>query len=84
MESLRKKLNISEKVWRILEFVAYGLLALFIAYIIITYVGQRTVVDGDSMYPSLENGDNIIVEEFQKGYTYRDSVVRYSMVKVAN
>ena len=29
-------------------------------------------------------GDNIIVEEFQKGYTYRDSVVRYSMVKVAN
>ena len=31
-----------------------------------------------------EYGDNIIVEEFQKGYTYRDSVVRYSMVKVAN
>ena len=31
-----------------------------------------------------EAGDNIIVEEFQKGYTYRDSVVRYSMVKVAN
>ena len=29
-------------------------------------------------------GDNIIVEEFQKGYTYRDTVVRYSMVKVAN
>ena len=29
-------------------------------------------------------GDNIIVEEFQKGYTYRDSVIRYSMVKVAN
>ena len=27
---------------------------------------------------------NIIVEEFQKGYTYRDSLVRYSMVKVAN
>lgn len=31
-----------------------------------------------------EAGDNIIVEEFQKGYTYRDSVVRHSMVKVAN
>lgn len=29
-------------------------------------------------------GENVIVEEFQKGYTYRDSVVRYSMVKVAN
>ncbi len=31
-----------------------------------------------------EAGDNVIVEEFQKGYTYRDSVIRPSMVKVAN
>ena len=29
-------------------------------------------------------GENIIVEELQKGYTYRESVVRHSMVKVAN
>ena len=29
-------------------------------------------------------GDNVVVEEFQKGYTYRGSVVRFSMVKVAN
>lgn len=29
-------------------------------------------------------GDNVIVEEFQKGYTYKDFVVRHSMVKVAN
>lgn len=31
-----------------------------------------------------EAGDNTIVEEFQKGYMYKDHVVRYSMVKVAN
>ena len=31
-----------------------------------------------------EVGENIVVEEFQKGYMYRESVVRYSMVKVAN
>lgn len=31
-----------------------------------------------------ELGENIIAEEFQKGYTYRDTVVRHSMVKVAN
>ncbi len=31
-----------------------------------------------------ELGENIVAEEFQKGYTYRDSVVRHSMVKVAN
>lgn len=29
-------------------------------------------------------GENIVVEEFQKGYTYHDQVVRHSMVKVAN
>ncbi len=31
-----------------------------------------------------ELGENVVVEELQKGYMYRDSVVRYSMVKVAN
>ncbi|MGI6007936.1 MAG: nucleotide exchange factor GrpE [Ruminococcus sp.] len=29
-------------------------------------------------------GENIVVEEFQKGYLYKDFVVRHSMVKVAN
>ena len=31
-----------------------------------------------------EAGENVVTEEFQKGYMYRDSVVRHSMVKVAN
>lgn len=31
-----------------------------------------------------ELGENIISEEFLKGYMYRDSVVRHSMVKVVN
>lgn len=31
-----------------------------------------------------ELGENIIAEEFLKGYMYRDSVVRHSMVKVVN
>ena len=31
-----------------------------------------------------EAGENIIVEEFLKGYKYKDIVVRHSMVKVAN
>lgn len=29
-------------------------------------------------------GENIVAEELQKGYMYRDAVVRHSMVKVAN
>ena len=31
-----------------------------------------------------ELGENVVADEFQKGYMYRDSVVRHSMVKVAN
>ena len=29
-------------------------------------------------------GENVVAEEFQKGYMYRETVVRHSMVKVAN
>ena len=29
-------------------------------------------------------GENTVVEEFQKGYTFKDSVLRHSVVKVAN
>lgn len=37
------------------------------------------------MHAEDENfGENIIADEFQKGYMYRDSVVRHSMVKVVN
>ncbi len=31
-----------------------------------------------------ELGENVVSEELQRGYMYRDSVVRHSMVKVAN
>lgn len=49
---------------------------------------------GNEFDPNLHNavmhveddnfGENIVCEEFQKGYMYRDTVVRHSMVKVAN
>lgn len=29
-------------------------------------------------------GQNCVIEEFQKGYVYKDKVIRHSMVKVAN
>ena len=31
-----------------------------------------------------ELGENVVAEEFQKGYIYKDAVIRHSMVKVAN
>lgn len=43
------------------------LLALIISFLIVTFVGQRTVVDGDSMENTLHHGDNLIVDKI----TYR-------------
>ncbi|MBE7037317.1 MAG: nucleotide exchange factor GrpE [Ruminococcaceae bacterium] len=49
---------------------------------------------GEEFDPELHNAvmhiedenvtENTIVEEFQKGYMYKEKVIRYSMVKVAN
>ncbi len=50
-------------------------------------VGQEFNPDYHNAVMHVEDenfGENIIAEEFQKGYMYRDSVVRHSMVKVAN
>lgn len=50
--------------------------------------------EGTEFNPDLHNavmhveddayGENIVAEEMQKGYMYKESVLRYSMVKVAN
>ena len=50
-------------------------------------VGQEFDPDFHNAVMHVEDeglGENIIAEEFQKGYMYRESVVRHSMVKVAN
>ena len=50
-------------------------------------VGQEFNPDFHNAVMHIEDdefGENEIVEEFQKGYMYHDSVLRHSMVKVAN
>ncbi len=58
-------------------------------------IGVKPIeAEGKEFDPNLHNavmhvedkdlGENVVAQELQKGYTYRDSVVRHSMVKVAN
>lgn len=58
-------------------------------------IGVKTIdAVGKEFDPALHNavmhgedeslGENIVSDEFQKGYTYRDLVIRHSMVKVVN
>ena len=53
----------------ILSTSIYLLVVLCAAYLIITYVGQRTQVSGSSMETTLSNGDNLLVDKI----TYRFS-----------
>lgn len=41
----------------------YLLGVLCLTWLVITFVGQRTEVDGASMEPTLNNGDNLIVDK---------------------
>ena len=49
---------------------AYLLGVLLLTWLIITFVGVRTVVDGDSMEPTLSNNDNLIVEVVDLNYSF--------------
>lgn len=51
----------------ILSTSIYLLIVLMVTYLMIHYVGQRTQVQGESMKPTLLNGDNLIVDKI----TYR-------------
>ena len=51
----------------ILSTSLYLLVVLCLTYLVITFVGQRTEVSGESMETTLSNGDNLIVDKI----TYR-------------
>lgn len=48
----------------------YLLMVLLVTYLLVTYVGQRTEVDGASMENTLYHGDNLIVDKIS--YRFSD------------
>ena len=54
----------------IISTLLYLLCVLCMTWLVITYVGQRTVVDGSSMEPTLTHGDNLIVDKIS--YRFND------------
>ena len=54
----------------ILGWILYFAVIIGLTYLIITYVGQRTMVSGDSMETTLSNGDNLIVDKIS--YRFKD------------
>ena len=58
-------------------WIIYILIIIGLTYFIITFVGQRTKVDGSSMETTLSDGDNLIVDKIS--YRFRDPE-RYDII----
>lgn len=54
----------------LLSWVVYLLLVVGVSFLIVTFVGQRTKVQGRSMEHTLSDGDNLIVDKIS--YRFRD------------
>ncbi|MCM1160077.1 MAG: signal peptidase I [Roseburia sp.] len=54
----------------VLSTSIYILIVLAVTYLVITFVGQRTRVSGESMTPTLQENDNLIVDKIT--YRFKD------------
>lgn len=68
-ESTKEQKPVNKKK-EIISNIIYVAVVLAITIFIICFVGQRTKVDGDSMYPTLHDGDNLIVDKIS--YRFND------------
>lgn len=64
----------------ILSFAGYVIFVILFTYLVVHYVGQRTEVVGYSMYPTLNNGDNLLVDKLS--YRFSD-IERFDIVVFA-
>ncbi|MEE0421432.1 MAG: signal peptidase I [Lachnospiraceae bacterium] len=61
----------------VISMLIYIAIVLALTFLVVRYVGQRTQVSGDSMYPTLHNGDNLIVDKLS--YRFKDPE-RYDII----
>lgn len=66
-EEEQKPLTLGQEI---LQMSIYLLIVLCLTFLLIHYVGQRTRVQGDSMRPTLHDGDNLIVDKLS--YRFQD------------
>lgn len=77
-EERLQNLSSSEKKMReLFGWVAYIVVLVCIVHLTVTYVGQRTVVAGDSMLNTLHDKDNLIIDKVS--YRFRDPE-RYEII----
>ena len=67
----------NKKLKEVLSTSVYLLVVLIATFLVVTYVGQRTKVMGGSMEPTLNDGDNLIVDKIS--YRFEDPQ-RYDII----
>lgn len=65
--SEEKKVDMKKEI---ISWIFYILFVIVLTWLILHFVGQRTMVEGSSMNPMLNNGDNLIVEKLS--YRFND------------
>lgn len=50
-------------VREVMGWLLYMVILVAVAFLLVHFVGERTVVSGDSMSPTLSDGDNLIVDK---------------------
>ena len=69
-DNIQKQENKSGAAREILSMIGWILFIFCLVFLVTTYVGQRTRVEGHSMEPALSDGDNLIVDKIS--YRFHD------------
>ena len=58
-----EKTTVTEVITEILDWLKYVLIAVLIGLVLTTFVIQRNEIMGESLSPTLHNGDQVIVQK---------------------
>lgn len=73
----RTKVKKKSVIREMISWFFYLIMLFGAVFLIVHFVGERTVVSGDSMYPTLTDGDNLIVDKISYRFI---SPSRYDIV----
>lgn len=70
MRKLRREKKKKSAIREVFGWLIYLIILVTVAFLIIHFVGERTVVSGESMVPTLQDGDNLVVDKLS--YRFRN------------
>ncbi len=66
---------VSKQVYNIYDLVSVVVTALVVIFLVFTFVTRVLVVSGDSMLPTLQNGNSVAISSIEHKFEYGDIVI---------